>query len=98
MKNRPPLPSGPYLVVGLRLAGAAVARVLLHHGQVMGCDQGRPKGAAHWSPALSPGTILMAVSKTSAGKKPAKILIVDDQALVRLEFDLEAHGGLPFWG
>jgi UDP-N-acetylmuramoylalanine--D-glutamate ligase len=39
---RPPLPPGPYLVVGLARSGAAVARVLAEHGRVIGTDSGRP--------------------------------------------------------
>ena len=42
MRGRPPLPEGPYLVVGLARSGAAVARVLADHGEVIGCDAGRP--------------------------------------------------------
>ena len=53
MKPRPPLPEGPYLVVGLARSGAAVARVLRDHGEVIGVDQGaRPPVQldfeAHW--------------------------------------------------
>jgi UDP-N-acetylmuramoylalanine--D-glutamate ligase len=39
---RPPLPEGPYLVVGLARSGAAAARMLSAHGEVIGCDSGRP--------------------------------------------------------
>ena len=46
MRRRPPLPPGPYLVMGLRVSGAAAARMLLAHGEVMGCDLGRPSEAA----------------------------------------------------
>src|SRR5829696_6273663 len=45
MRDRPPLPPGPYLVVGLARSGAAAARALLAHGEVMGCDVGRPAEA-----------------------------------------------------
>ena len=45
MKPRPPLPPGPYLVVGLARSGAAAARMLREHGEVMGCDYGAPPGA-----------------------------------------------------
>ncbi len=45
MSDRPPLPPGPYLVMGLRVSGAATARTLLAHGEVMGCDLGRPREA-----------------------------------------------------
>jgi UDP-N-acetylmuramoylalanine--D-glutamate ligase len=41
---RPPLPAGPYLVVGLARSGAAAARMLRHHGRVVGVDSGRPDG------------------------------------------------------
>ena len=43
MSRRPPLPEGPYLVVGLARSGAAAARVLREHGEVIGCDSGRPE-------------------------------------------------------
>jgi UDP-N-acetylmuramoylalanine--D-glutamate ligase len=39
---RPPLPEGPYLVVGLARSGLAAARMLRPHGEVIGCDGGRP--------------------------------------------------------
>ena len=42
MRERPPLPPGPYLVMGLRVSGAAAARMLLPHGEVMGSDLGHP--------------------------------------------------------
>jgi len=45
VKPRPPLPPGPYLVVGLARSGAAAARVLREHGEVMGCDSGAPPEA-----------------------------------------------------
>lgn len=45
--KRPPLPGGPYLVVGLRVAGSAAARMLAARGErVVGCDAGRPAEAA----------------------------------------------------
>jgi UDP-N-acetylmuramoylalanine--D-glutamate ligase len=40
---RPPLPDGPYLVVGLARSGLAAARMLSAHGEVVGLDSGRPK-------------------------------------------------------
>jgi UDP-N-acetylmuramoylalanine--D-glutamate ligase len=40
---RPPLPEGPYLIVGLARSGAAAARMLLPHGEVLGVDRGRPE-------------------------------------------------------
>ena len=43
MKPRPPLPEGPYLVVGLARSGVAVARMLRAHGEVIGVDSGRPE-------------------------------------------------------
>jgi UDP-N-acetylmuramoylalanine--D-glutamate ligase len=46
VKTRPPLPPGPYLVVGLARSGAAAALMLRGHGQVMGCDAAEPAGAA----------------------------------------------------
>jgi UDP-N-acetylmuramoylalanine--D-glutamate ligase len=45
VKSRPPLPPGPYLVVGLARSGAAAARMLREHGEVMGCDAGTPAEA-----------------------------------------------------
>jgi UDP-N-acetylmuramoylalanine--D-glutamate ligase len=39
---RPPLPDGPYLVVGLARSGVAAARMLAAHGEVIGTDSGRP--------------------------------------------------------
>ena len=42
MKPRPPLPEGPYLVVGLARSGAAAAIALRDHGDVVGVDAGRP--------------------------------------------------------
>jgi UDP-N-acetylmuramoylalanine--D-glutamate ligase len=41
--SRPPLPEGPYLIVGLARSGAAAARMLLAHGEVVGVDSGYPK-------------------------------------------------------
>jgi UDP-N-acetylmuramoylalanine--D-glutamate ligase len=40
--TRPDLPPGPYLVVGLARSGVAAARALQGHGEVIGCDAGRP--------------------------------------------------------
>ena len=40
--RRPPLPEGPYLVVGLARSGAAAALMLRDHGEVVGVDSGRP--------------------------------------------------------
>jgi UDP-N-acetylmuramoylalanine--D-glutamate ligase len=40
---RPPLPEGPYLVVGLARSGTAVARVLHGHGEVVAVDSGTPE-------------------------------------------------------
>ena len=39
---RPPLPAGPYLVVGLARSGVAAVRMLREHGEVLACDSGRP--------------------------------------------------------
>ena len=39
---RPPLPEGPYLVVGLARSGLAAARMLAEHGAVIGTDSGNP--------------------------------------------------------
>ena len=52
MKSRPPLPDGPYLVVGLARSGEAAARVLSERGaEVAGCDSGSPVGAARLAEA-----------------------------------------------
>jgi UDP-N-acetylmuramoylalanine--D-glutamate ligase len=46
-KSRPPLPRGPFLVVGLARSGQAVARMLASRGEVVrGADSGHPEGAA----------------------------------------------------
>ena len=39
---RPPLPFGPYLVVGLARSGRAAVRVLREHGETLAFDSGRP--------------------------------------------------------
>ena len=45
-KPRPPLPRGPFLVVGLARSGIAAAMLLVARGErVRGCDSGRPDGA-----------------------------------------------------
>jgi UDP-N-acetylmuramoylalanine--D-glutamate ligase len=45
VKPRPPLPAGPYLIVGLARSGVAAARVLRERGeQVIGVDAGTPDG------------------------------------------------------
>jgi UDP-N-acetylmuramoylalanine--D-glutamate ligase len=45
-KPRPPLPPGPYLVVGLARSGAAIALALADRGEaVIGVDSGRPDEA-----------------------------------------------------
>ncbi len=51
-KPRPPLPSGPYLVVGLARSGQAAARLLAARGEeVVGVDAGSPPGAARLAEA-----------------------------------------------
>ncbi len=46
-KPRPPLPAGPFLVVGLARSGIAVARMLAARGEVVrGVDSGHPEAAA----------------------------------------------------
>jgi UDP-N-acetylmuramoylalanine--D-glutamate ligase len=46
-KPRPPLPEGPFLVVGLARSGAAIASVLAERGEtVLGVDSGTPEEAA----------------------------------------------------
>jgi UDP-N-acetylmuramoylalanine--D-glutamate ligase len=42
---RPPLPPGPYLVVGLARSGAGAALMLREHGEVIGVDGGAPASA-----------------------------------------------------
>ncbi len=42
MSERPPLPPGPYLVVGLARSGLAAARMLAEHGEVIGVDSATP--------------------------------------------------------
>ena len=44
-RARPPLPPGPYLVVGLARSGAAAARMLAGHGEVIGSDAAAPAEA-----------------------------------------------------
>jgi UDP-N-acetylmuramoylalanine--D-glutamate ligase len=46
VKPRPPLPEGPYLVVGLARSGSAAALMLRPHGEVIGIDSGRPAAPA----------------------------------------------------
>jgi UDP-N-acetylmuramoylalanine--D-glutamate ligase len=43
MSERPPLPGGPYLIVGLARSGVAAARMLREHGEVLAVDSGRPE-------------------------------------------------------
>jgi UDP-N-acetylmuramoylalanine--D-glutamate ligase len=46
-KPRPPLPAGPFLVVGLARSGQAVARMLAGRGEVVqGVDSSHPSGVA----------------------------------------------------
>jgi UDP-N-acetylmuramoylalanine--D-glutamate ligase len=46
-KSRPPLPEGPFLVVGLARSGQAAVRLLTQRGErVRGVDSGHPQGAA----------------------------------------------------
>jgi UDP-N-acetylmuramoylalanine--D-glutamate ligase len=46
MKPRPPLPGGPYLIVGLARSGVAAALALRARGEeVIGCDSGAPGNA-----------------------------------------------------
>ena len=40
---RPPLPAGPYLVVGLARSGTAAVRMLRAHGEVIAVDSGTPE-------------------------------------------------------
>jgi UDP-N-acetylmuramoylalanine--D-glutamate ligase len=43
VSGRPPLPEGPYLIVGLARSGLAAARALARFGAVIGTDSGRPE-------------------------------------------------------
>jgi UDP-N-acetylmuramoylalanine--D-glutamate ligase len=46
VRPRPPIPPGPYLIVGLARSGAAAARALRERGErVIGVDAGAPDGA-----------------------------------------------------
>jgi UDP-N-acetylmuramoylalanine--D-glutamate ligase len=46
-KSRPPVPEGPYLVVGLARSGRAAALLLASRSaEVIGCDSGSPEGMA----------------------------------------------------
>jgi UDP-N-acetylmuramoylalanine--D-glutamate ligase len=40
---RPPVPDGPYLVVGLARSGTAAVRMLREHGEVIAVDSGTPE-------------------------------------------------------
>src|SRR4029079_4399167 len=40
---RPPLPDGPYLVVGLARSGISAVRMLRERGEVVAVDSGRPE-------------------------------------------------------
>ncbi|HXF00837.1 MAG TPA: UDP-N-acetylmuramoyl-L-alanine--D-glutamate ligase [Solirubrobacterales bacterium] len=52
MKSRPPLPEGPYLVVGLARSGEAATRMLSARGEeVAGCDTGFPEEGARLADA-----------------------------------------------
>jgi UDP-N-acetylmuramoylalanine--D-glutamate ligase len=42
LSERPALPAGPYLIVGLARSGVAAARMLGAHGEVLGVDSGHP--------------------------------------------------------
>jgi UDP-N-acetylmuramoylalanine--D-glutamate ligase len=45
-KHRPPIPPGPYLVIGLARSGQAAARLLARRGEeVIGADAASPEGA-----------------------------------------------------
>jgi UDP-N-acetylmuramoylalanine--D-glutamate ligase len=44
--TRPPLPDGPYLIVGLARSGRAAARMLLAHGEVLAADNAQPEPPA----------------------------------------------------
>jgi UDP-N-acetylmuramoylalanine--D-glutamate ligase len=44
--TRPPLPDGPYLIVGLARSGRAAARMLLSQGEVLAADAAHPEPPA----------------------------------------------------
>src|ERR1700709_702025 len=53
---RPPLPQGPFLVIGLARSGQAVARLLADRGRdVTAVDLGHPEGAGHIRGAAARG-------------------------------------------
>jgi UDP-N-acetylmuramoylalanine--D-glutamate ligase len=52
LSQRPPLPAGPYLVVGLARSGVAAARMLRAHGEVLAVDSGRPDAPADLEASL----------------------------------------------
>ena len=54
MRPRPPIPGGPYLVIGLARSGQAAARLLSARGEeVLGADAGAPPGADALAGALA---------------------------------------------
>ncbi len=55
---RPPLPPGPYLVVGLARSGAGAMRMLAPHGEVIGVDS-RPMEAAGFEVHTGDGVDLL---------------------------------------
>ena len=67
---RPPLPEGPYLVVGLARSGAAAARMLLAHGEVLGVDRGRPDVRPSVSRIASTGRIARRRSALAMWRPP----------------------------
>jgi UDP-N-acetylmuramoylalanine--D-glutamate ligase len=59
MRERHPIPEGPYLVVGLARSGAAAARVLRERGErVIGVDSAGPSGGAGGVPSADELTAL----------------------------------------
>lgn len=75
MKPRPPLPGGPYLIVGLARSGVAAALALRARGEeVIGCDAG-----ASSDPALA------AAAKRLSGAGVEVLLDASDDAIAALD-------------
>jgi UDP-N-acetylmuramoylalanine--D-glutamate ligase len=55
--SRPPLPDGPYLILGLARSGAAAAQMLLPHGEVLAADAAHPEPPAGVEAHLGSGGV-----------------------------------------
>ncbi|MDQ3720776.1 MAG: UDP-N-acetylmuramoyl-L-alanine--D-glutamate ligase [Actinomycetota bacterium] len=90
---RPPLPPGPYLVVGLARSGRAAAAMLREHGETIGCDTGSAEPVEGVEThAASDGTELLdrvaTVVKSPGVPREAPVVAG------ALERGLEVHGEL----